>query len=340
MQARLTTRQEVLDTIRAYHTTVIRSEIQNVVLQVEGIIKQLDDKLLRTHDNLQWLASESRQDQKKLSALQAITTGWSPEMSAEDRLFMLGWMFEQVEYFRTWLLQCAYNISGNDSPYVWLNVLQRDPTTPPAGDKHSVATILTFKSWDLRQQFMTAFGVPSGTPLWRDSRTHVKGRHVRVTPATPQFQRRLEVPIRVLLSLINESETLESNQVMVLWKTLTIMKPQQAREFDEQAEAVARMHYYSSEGILRGRLEVTPESAAAIRHSRRLVQPSRTVGSTTGAVLYTEYNTSWIWPTKHSLTWLCSLPKAVAQACLSASKTGTGVHPLSTPPQTIRSQWR
>ena len=61
----LTTRQEVLDTIRAYHTTVIRSEIQNVVLQVEGIIKQLGDKLLRTHDNLQWLASELRQDQKK-----------------------------------------------------------------------------------------------------------------------------------------------------------------------------------------------------------------------------------------------------------------------------------
>ena len=265
MQARLTTRQEVLDTIRAYHTTVIRSEIQNVVLQVEGIIKQLDDKLLRTHDNLQWLASESRQDQKKLSALQVITTGWSPEMSAEDRLFMLCWMFEQVEYFRTWLSQRAYNISGNDNPYVWLNVLQHDPTTPPAGDKHSVATILTFKSWDLRQQFMTTFGGPSGTPLWRDSHTHVKGRHVRVTPATPQFQRKLEVAIRVLLSLINESETLESNQVVVLWKTLTIMKPQQAREFDEQAEAVARMHYYSSEGILRGRLEVTPELAAAMK---------------------------------------------------------------------------
>ena len=76
MQARLTTRQEVLDTIRACHTTVIRSEIQNVVLQVEGIIKQLDDKLLRTHDNLQWLASESRQDQKKLSALQVNYYHW------------------------------------------------------------------------------------------------------------------------------------------------------------------------------------------------------------------------------------------------------------------------
>ena len=57
---------------------------------------------------------------------------------------------------------------------------------------------------------------------------------------------------------------LESNQVVVLWKTLTIMKPQQAREFDAQAEAVARVRYYSSEGVLRGRLEVTPELAAAM----------------------------------------------------------------------------
>ena len=265
MQQRVSTRQEVLDTIRAYHTTVIRSEIQNVVLQVEGIIKQLDDKVLRTHDNLQWLASECRQDQKKLSGVQVITTGWSPDMSPEDRLFMLCWMFEQVEYFRTYLQHRAYKLEGTDTPYVWLNILQCDPATPSAGEKFSVATILTFKSWDLRQNFMSAFGGPSGTPLWRDSHTPVKGRHVRVTKGTPQFQRKLEVPIRVLLSLINESEVLESNQVVVLWKTLTIMKPQQAREFDAQAEAVARMHYYSSEGVLRGRLEVTPELAAAMK---------------------------------------------------------------------------
>ena len=265
MQERLSTRQEVLDTIRAYHTTVIRSEIQNVVLQVEGIIKQLDDKLLRTQDNLQWLTTECRQGQKKLSALQVITTGWSQDMSSEDRLFMLCWMFEQVEYFRNWLTTRAYKLDGDGTHNVWLNILQCDPATPPSGDKYSVATILTFKSWDLRQQFMTAFGGPSGTPLWRDSHTHVKGRHIRVTPSTPQSQRKLEVPIRVLLSLINESELLDGNQVVVLWKTLTIMKPQQAREFDEQAEAVARMHYYSSEGILKGRLEVTPALAAAMK---------------------------------------------------------------------------
>ena len=264
LNQRLTTRAEVLDTVRAYHTSVIRTEIQNVVLQIENIFKLLDDRVLRNHDNLQWLLSDSRQDQKRISALQVITTGWAQDMAPEDRYFMLCWMFEQIEFFRSWLTQRGFRLDEAGSNYVWMNVLQADPSTPPAGADYSSVTMLTFKAWELRQQFMTAFGGATGTPLWRDNQSQVKGRHIRVTPCSPQFQRKLEVPIRVLLSLINESDQLESNQVVVLWKTLTIMQPQTTREFDPQARAFARMYYYTEEGVLKGRLEVTPQLQAAM----------------------------------------------------------------------------
>ena len=111
---------------------------------------------------------------------------------------------------------------------------------------------------------MQFFGGTTGTPLWRDNQTSIKGKYIRATPCAPQFQRKMEVPIRVLLSIIDESEALESKQVVVLWKTLTIMEPQAAREFDPQAKACARTHYYEESGELKGYLEITPQISKAI----------------------------------------------------------------------------
>ena len=261
----ITTRKQVMETIRAYHTGVIRSEISNIVLQVEGVVRQLDNRLLLQHDHLRWLTQESRMEQKKLSGLQVLTTGWSPTMSGEERLYQLNWMFEQVDYFRRWLSDRGHNIDGPNVPYIFMNILQCEPATPPSGQQFSTVSILTFKSWDLRQQFMSTYGGPTGTPLYRDSSTCEKNRHVRATPASPQFQRKMEVPIRVLLSLINESELLESNQVTVLWKTLTIMQPQSVREFDDQIRAFARMHFFEDKGIMKGILEVTPQLMEALQ---------------------------------------------------------------------------
>ena len=263
-QAQITTRQEVLDTIRAYHTGVIRTEMQQLVFQIEGVVKKLNDAILRQHDNLRWLTTESRQEQKKVCGLQVLLNGFDPAMNPEERLFMICWMFEQIDYFRNYLKMRAFNVDNADSNYVFLNVLQGDPATPPSGANYSPITIITFKSWDLRTQFMQAFGGALGTPLWRDSQTAVRGKHIRATPCAPQFQRKLEIPIRVLLSLINESEVLENSQVVVLWKTLTIMEPQATREFNPQARACARMHYFEEGGELRGYLETTPPITRAL----------------------------------------------------------------------------
>ena len=46
---------------------------------------------------------------------------------------------------------------------------------------------------DLPKEFMTAYGGSGGAPLRRDAQSAAKGFHVRAPPASPQFQRKLEL---------------------------------------------------------------------------------------------------------------------------------------------------
>ena len=160
------------------------------------MVKGLNDRILRQHDHLRWLTTESRMDQKKLCGVQVLLNGFDSKMGPEERLFMISWMFEQVEYFRSYLKLRDYNTESPTANYVFLNVLQSEPATPPSGGDYSSITIITFKSWDLRSQFMQMFGGPTGTPLWKDSQTSLKGKYIRATPCSPMFQRKMEVPIR------------------------------------------------------------------------------------------------------------------------------------------------
>ena len=109
LQGPITTRQEVLETVRAYHTGVIRTEIQQMVMQVERVVKGLNDRILRQHDHLRWLTTDSRMDQKKLCGVQVLLNGFDSKIGPEERLFMISWMFEPVEYFRSYLKLRDYN---------------------------------------------------------------------------------------------------------------------------------------------------------------------------------------------------------------------------------------
>ena len=86
LQAPITTRQQVLETVRAYHTGVIRTEMQQLVMQVESVVKGLNDRILRQHDHLRWLTSESRADQKRICGLQVLLNGFDNKMNPEERL--------------------------------------------------------------------------------------------------------------------------------------------------------------------------------------------------------------------------------------------------------------
>lgn len=252
----MSTRKDVLDTVRSYHKAVIRPELFNMISQVESVIQVLDDRLLQQHKELYWMASENRQQQKAACALMVLTTGWDPTMPPEDRLYMVNWMLSQVEVIRHFLQTRGHPLDGAHS---FLNVLVQEPTTVPNPQGHSTLTTLSFKSWDTRQAFMSHFGGQAGTPLWRDEVTPVTGKHLRVAPASPQYQRKLELPLRVVLDVLNTSPEFKGQQVVILWKTLTIMQPQVRSSFDDQAEALCRLHYSEQDGTLKGVLEVTPE---------------------------------------------------------------------------------
>ena len=254
------TRQEVLSTIRAYHVGVIRAEMYNIVAQVEQAITRVHDQVLRLQGNLDWMQSENRQSQKIASGLQCLLTGFPSDMDGEQRLFMINWMIGQMTEARTFLKHRGWTESDpNEPPYWWLNCLQQEPSTPPTSEgAFSSVSILLCKSWELRKAFLAEYGGTSGTPLWRDS------RHVRASPASPQYQRKLELPIRVLLEVINHADNLPSHQVVILWRTLTVMSPQTERTFDEAATACARLHYYEEGHVFQGLLEVDESLHAAM----------------------------------------------------------------------------
>ena len=63
----ITTRVQVLQTIRHYHTAVIRPELYNLINQVETTLLNFDDRLLRQNRELQWLCSDNRAEQRRAS---------------------------------------------------------------------------------------------------------------------------------------------------------------------------------------------------------------------------------------------------------------------------------
>ena len=95
-------RRQALDSVRLYHTGVIRTEMYNLITQVEPVV------------------------------VKRLVTGWDPTMSSEDRHFMQSWLFQQVQFIRTW---CEHRgLTNLDQDQVLFQVLQVDPTSPPSGD--------------------------------------------------------------------------------------------------------------------------------------------------------------------------------------------------------------
>ncbi|CAE7238772.1 rnhA [Symbiodinium sp. CCMP2456] len=121
------TRSDVLKTIRAYHHGVIRLELFHYITQVENVVKTLDDRIATNQENLRWLASDNRAQQKCECGLMAILSGWDQSMPPGERLFMVNWMLGQVTYVRHFLQQRSYNATDSAELYY---LVQTDPSTP------------------------------------------------------------------------------------------------------------------------------------------------------------------------------------------------------------------
>ena len=148
-------------------------------------------------------------------------------MGPEGRQFQLSWMLQQVPKIRNFL-----EIRGNIDDHTaeengrWFNVFSVDPVTTPQGQEWwSGMTLLTFKSFDLRLALLEQFGGTGGTPIYSNPTTPVAGKHARISPCSPQWQRKLECPLRALISVLNQHAEYTGQSLVILWKTLTLMQP-------------------------------------------------------------------------------------------------------------------
>ena len=288
--------RDVLQLVRGYHEAVVRPEMYGMVIQLEGALRMMNDQIFATRSELNFMARENRMQQKHSSGLMLVTTGWPNDLQPPQRHYMLGWMISQLPEALTFLRNRGVIRAGEDhtamEPEIWFQVLQVDPTTVPQSHGFfSAMTMLTFKAWDLRSAFLSRFGGQSGTPLYVDATTPRAGKHIRVSPCAPQWQRKLEAPLRVVIAVINAHEDFRGRRLIILWKSLTVMAPTDSPDFNPDHTAFARLFYEEQGGVFKGRLEVSADFA-------RIMQAPATTQSSDGDAnesLWTEKWNEVIW---------------------------------------------
>ena len=322
LNQRVATAKDVLKLIKGYHEAIIRPELYGAVVQLEHSIKNINDRVWVTQAELRFMASDNRAQQKHQSGLMLITTGWPTGMTPAGRYYMLGWMLQQLQEVKNFLSNRGLLHDDMDhtalDPQFWFGVLSVDPTTVPQGqDFYSSMTMLTFKSWDLRSAFLSRYGGTAGTPLYSDPTTPQAGRHIRVSPCAPQWQRKLESPLRVLIAVCNVHEDCENKRLTIFWKSLTLMAPTGSPDFDHTAVAWARLFYEESEGTFKGRLEVSHAM------SRVMMSPPSNVDSREES-LWTEKWNEVMWGQQLLLDQIDHTAYAAAKA--DAKGTGKGAN--------------
>ena len=200
----------------------------------------------------------------------------------------------------------------------YMNALTTEPTTVPAGNEfYSSMTLLTFKAFELRSDFLEKYGGPTGCPIYTDERTAVKGYHVKVAPCSPQWQRKLESPLRVLLACINSSPDHNStSRLTVLWKTLTLLEPVQGDDFKEDITAWARLFYFEEDGEFKGRLEIC-------RDLEKILMSASTETTTPEPTLWAQKWNQVQWGAQYELDQ--AEAAAFAKARSEATPTGKGL---------------
>ena len=261
MQAPVTNNRQVFELVRAYHQKVIRPEYFSLAAQLEVGLRNLNNNIFKVRQEVSWMASENRQAQKHAVGTQLLTTGWPQGMRPVDREYMIGWMIMNTPKAHTFCHERG-NVTDFNAHEVkrYLNALSVDPVTVPAGGEfYSTMTLLTFKAFDIRSAVLEKFGGGTRSPLYQDDNTPVHNHHIKVAPCSPQWQRKLESPLRALLNCINSSSDHNSSHLTILWKSLTLMAPKQGSDYQEDITAWARLFYFEEEGEFRGRLEVVKE---------------------------------------------------------------------------------
>ena len=256
--------KDVINIIGCYHKCVVRPEMYHICAQVDAALLNVADKVDLVSQNLDWLTSENRREQKQKSTLMLVLQGFPPEMSPARRRYIIIWMMQQCADL------CQHvSRQGRDFqqyPEAMFECLATLPVTITTGkEKWSTMTFLTFKGFELRKAFSDEYVGKANTPLYSDATTPVPGKHVQVLYSTPQFQRKLEVPLRILMRALNNTSEFENCNMVPLWKSLTLMYPVDSKDFQADARACASVEYSNKNDQLTCTLHIREDVCVHIR---------------------------------------------------------------------------
>ena len=261
MSRPVNTTRDVFNIVRNYHKAVIRPELYHLVLQLESALTKIHNDVFKAKEELSWMASENRQLQKHAAGTQLVTSGWPNGLSPTQAGVHAGLdapTGPQDSHFSgrkgvpvrpqrrraTPVVQCLRGGTSYGSAGQWL--LERYDHAALQELRHEKCI-----SGKIRRLGRNA-------NLHRRPHRHPQQTCVCVSPSSPQWQRKLEAPLRVILACLNEHSEFHGKAFTILWKTLTIMAPSEERSFQPDALAWARLHYFEEHGEFKGRLEITP----------------------------------------------------------------------------------
>ena len=245
---------DVFRIMRGYHVQVVRPEMVHITNQIEQAFVHLDSRVTYVADNLAWLQADNGKEQRQRASLMVTLQGFPENMSPTHRQYPIRWMLCQVNSLTVHVSMLGLPFSVNDNSI--FQVLASEPVTikigktPQGDDKWSSMTMLTFKGFDLRKEFTDTYVGKGNIPLYSDANTAVPGKHLITLFSTPQYQRKLEAPLRVLMRALNNTASYKDHNMVPLWKSLTLMTPRESKDFQEDATACASFCYVHKEGRL------------------------------------------------------------------------------------------
>lgn len=260
----LNTMRDLMPVLWKYHTDLVVAEVTYQCRHVTTMIEALSERTLELQEDLSWLKTQDRVTQKQRAQVMSVAAGFDRKMSPNDRVLQLEWMMFQVPDLVTHcqnqpFFADRFGPGGADpvgSGAILFVCLATDPITVRAGKQWSPLTLLVWRAFELRQKFNLKYqGDAHNAPLWWGN-TPVPQKHIKVSPSVPAFQRKLEAPLRVLLTVLNSSEQYKHNAITTLWPSLTVMTPQPAKEFDESHTALARLIITEAEGRCKATLYI------------------------------------------------------------------------------------
>ncbi len=250
LDKKITTAGDVLKLVNAYHKAVIRPELVHLTVQIEQCLVRLDDQVSYVTANLNWLASDQRKEQRQRASVMLLLNGFPKDWAPARRLYIIRWMMSQVPALCQWVTRMGFNHTAQTEGDQIFNVLATEPITLQHGKSWSRMTMLVFKGFDLRKAMAEVYVGQPNTPLYEDAKTAVGGSHVQVLYSTPQYQRKLEAPLRVLMKALNDTADYVDCNMVPLWKSLTLMWPCYSKDFQEEARACAHIEYSEESGQL------------------------------------------------------------------------------------------